>query len=228
MQIELVAPRKFVWFVLIALLTGLMAFTVSRWWAVGTVGASSGAEQESATPAITALPTMTPTLIPILPTATPTPAPLLIPAGGGKIFACRLPAEFGVVTSRYGEPRGDVVHHGIDYGCPRDIKDVRVLSPMNGRVSFVGNLGELGNAIIIENGGWRVLLGHLAFWGVSEGTEVKPGDVLGICGSTGNSSGPHVHMEVQVWNDPWYWQTVPPQNLPGAEACEWESLKQLP
>ncbi|MEW6287371.1 MAG: M23 family metallopeptidase [Chloroflexota bacterium] len=226
MQVEIVAPRKFALVALAFFLTTLITLTISRWWAVGTARASAAsfAGQQDATPTIAPLPTMTP-----LPTATPTPVPLLIPAAGGKIFACRVPAEFGVVTSKYGEPRGDnVVHRGIDYACPRDLKDVRVLSPMNGHVSFVGDLGDLGNAIIIENGGWRVILGHLAFWGVSEGQDVKPGDVVGICGSTGNSSGPHVHMEIQVWNDPWYWQTVPPQNLPGAEACEWESLKQLP
>lgn len=225
MKVEVVSPLKFAVFVadILLLLLGMGGLSlIPRSVEVAQLPPSPSPTPSHA-PSMT--PTPTPTMTATPPLATPI---LLTPLNGNtNIFACKMPAEFGVVTSRYGDERENGTRHrGIDYGCVGE--DVRVLSPMNGRVSFVGDLGKLGNAVIIENGGWRVILGHLAFWGVSEGQDVKAGDVLGICGSTGNSSGPHVHMEVQKWYDPWYWGTVRPKNLPGAEACEWESLKQLP
>lgn len=189
--------------------------------------------------AVTAMPTLTPA--PAL--FYPLPLPTLPHTGGGDApsaaantqaqvendapFACRLPLDYGRVTQRYGVETDGIVHKGVDYGCLDDHS--LVYSPMAGVIAHAGFLaGGLGNTIIVERGGWRVLLGHLAFWNRVVGDTIKAGDVVGICGNSGNSSGPHVHMEIQRWNATWGWMTVPPRNLPGAEGCVWESWQKWP
>ena len=60
-----------------------------------------------------------------------------------------------------------------------------------------------GLHVVIDHGyGYRTLYGHLSRIGVSIGERVSPGDFLGNIGSTGNSTGPHLHYEVRVGNTP--------------------------
>lgn len=60
-----------------------------------------------------------------------------------------------------------------------------------------------GLHVIVDHGyGYRTLYGHLSRIGVSLGQRVSPGDFLGNIGSTGNSTGPHLHYEVRVGNTP--------------------------
>lgn len=75
-------------------------------------------------------------------------------------------------------------------------KSVAVPSPITGRIKFAGNRGDLGNAIILEtNDGQEVVLGHFASLAVKSGQTVTRGQGLGIQGTTGNSSGIHIHIE---------------------------------
>ena len=100
------------------------------------------------------------------------------------------------VISPYGL-RGARFHGGIDivasYGTP-------VGSPGAGEVVWAGwRPGGWGNAVMVAHGdGVRSLVAHLSRVDVRVGDQVRTGDRLGLAGSTGDSSGPHVHFEVRV------------------------------
>lgn len=90
------------------------------------------------------------------------------------------------------------MHTGIDYAAPQGTK---VLAPSDGVVRFRGWKGGYGNAVILAHGnGLETLYGHLSAFisGVEEGTSVQAGDVIGLVGSTGRSTGPHLHYEVRI------------------------------
>jgi len=66
-----------------------------------------------------------------------------------------------------------------------------------------GNLVGYGNYVILQHDtGLKTLYGHLLLIGVKEGDVVKRGQLIGLVGSTGNSTGPHTHFEVRVDNSP--------------------------
>jgi murein DD-endopeptidase MepM/ murein hydrolase activator NlpD len=66
-----------------------------------------------------------------------------------------------------------------------------------------GNLVGYGNYIVIQHDtGLKTLYGHLLAIGVKEGQLVKRGQLVGLVGSTGNSTGPHTHFEVRIDNSP--------------------------
>lgn len=148
---------------------------------------------------------------------------------GNESFRCILPPQYGYLTDWYGTARdGGYIHSGIDYGCYW--RPVPVYTPMGGKVVYAGwsEVGY-GNLVIIENGNFRVFLAHNSEMIVQENDEVDAGDPIGLCGSTGNSTGPHVHFEVRIWNETEQrWTPVDPNavTLPGQEAyCDWYALK---
>lgn len=110
----------------------------------------------------------------------------------------------GKITSPYGKRSqptagASTSHKGIDigatYGSP-------VKAPANGKVVSCGVLGGYGNYILLDNGiinGKRVtsLYGHLQSIGVEARQVVGKGSVIGTVGSTGISTGPHLHFEVR-------------------------------
>lgn len=101
----------------------------------------------------------------------------------------------GSITSPYGK-RGRDYHEGIDigasYGSP-------VAASNSGVVVFAGRNGAYGNLIIIDHGGGiQTYYAHLSKIMVSEGQRVEKGSVIGRVGSTGRSTGPHLHFEVRV------------------------------
>lgn len=56
-----------------------------------------------------------------------------------------------------------------------------------------------GNHATVDNGdGFVTLYGHMSGFAAVDGQKVKAGDVIGYMGSTGNSSGPHLHLEVRI------------------------------
>ena len=92
------------------------------------------------------------------------------------------------------------LHPGVDlvqsYGS--EIKATAL-----GRVIHAGPMGGYGNAVDIDHGNGIVTrYGHMAEVLASEGQEVKAGDVIGRVGSTGRSTGPHLHYEVRVDGEP--------------------------
>jgi len=107
----------------------------------------------------------------------------------------------GPITSPFGmraDPFGHGFrkHSGIDIGAPMS---ATITAAAAGRVIMAHWYGGYGNAIIIDHGGkTSTLYGHCSQIFVSEGQDVQRGQAIGAVGSTGNSTGPHLHFEVRV------------------------------
>ena len=87
-------------------------------------------------------------------------------------------------------------HQGLDLVAPIGTK---VVAPADGIVTRVGQSGGFGNSIFISHGyGIISRFGHLSAYNVKVGQRVKRGDVIGMVGSTGRSTGPHLHYELLV------------------------------
>jgi murein DD-endopeptidase MepM/ murein hydrolase activator NlpD len=87
-------------------------------------------------------------------------------------------------------------HQGLDLVAPIGTK---VVAPADGIVTKVGQSGGFGNSIFVSHGyGIITRYGHLSGFNVKIGQRVKRGDVIGMVGSTGRSTGPHLHYELLV------------------------------
>ena len=106
------------------------------------------------------------------------------------------------ITSYYGTREHPIegiikLHQGIDigsagFGAP-------VVSAADGVVTYAGELGSYGNCVMVYHGnGLTTLYGHGQKILTKVGAEVKQGDVIMEVGSTGNSTGPHLHFEVRI------------------------------
>jgi len=85
-------------------------------------------------------------------------------------------------------------HEGIDIATAYGTK---IIAPAAGRVIKVGWQNGYGNMVVLDHGyGLETRYAHMSRWAVREGQSVKRGDVLGYVGSTGLSTGPHLHYEV--------------------------------
>ena len=88
-------------------------------------------------------------------------------------------------------------HMGIDYAAPTGTP---VFSVANGKIAYLGYNGAFGNLIIVEHpGNYRTYYAHLSNYNVelSVGNDVRRGLEIGYVGSTGRSSGPHLHYELR-------------------------------
>lgn len=110
------------------------------------------------------------------------------------------PINRGSITSRYGS-RADPFtgdpsfHNGIDIGAP---VGTAVHAARDGTVAEVGENATLGNYLVVTHpGGWQSVYGHLSTVAVAAGATVATGAVIGEVGSTGRSTGPHLHFEVR-------------------------------
>ncbi|MEM8876799.1 MAG: M23 family metallopeptidase [Pseudomonadota bacterium] len=104
------------------------------------------------------------------------------------------------ITSRFG-PRRDpftgrkAMHQGIDF---RAVRGTPVLAAGAGKVIEAGRRGGYGKLVVINHGnGLSTRYGHLHRLSVSVGDTVEAGDTIGGVGSTGRSTGPHLHYEVR-------------------------------
>lgn len=111
----------------------------------------------------------------------------------------------GSVTSNYGWRTHPILgtrrmHTGIDIGAS---SGTSIKAADNGAVIFAGWLGAYGNAVVIDHGGGlSTLYGHMSSIGVGEGAVVSQGQSIGRVGSTGWSTGPHLHFEVRQGGEP--------------------------
>lgn len=93
-------------------------------------------------------------------------------------------------------------HLGIDYAAPRGTP---IKSIGDGVVIHCGKKGGYGNAVVVRyNRKYKALYGHMRNFakGLHKGSHVKKGQVIGYVGSTGWSTGPHLHFEVYVYGIP--------------------------
>ena len=109
------------------------------------------------------------------------------------------------ITSEYGYRIHPILktkrmHTGIDIGAPAGTS---IKAVADGTVIFAGWLGAYGNATVIDHGGGiSSMYAHQSSILVKENQDVKKGDVIGKVGSTGWSTGPHLHFEVRKDGDP--------------------------
>ncbi|MEW5845204.1 MAG: M23 family metallopeptidase [Bacteroidota bacterium] len=106
----------------------------------------------------------------------------------------KITSPFGVrIHPTLGRP---IKHNGIDFGSGRGAE---VFAASSGKVVLAQYNGTYGNYIIIEhNNGTSSVYAHLERITVTRGNPVKKGEVIGYTGSTGRSSGPHLHYEVRI------------------------------
>ena len=88
-------------------------------------------------------------------------------------------------------------HNGIDIRAPHGNN---VVAAEGGTVIFAGWMNGMGNTVIINHGSISTLYGHHSRNLVTTGQTVSAGDVIARIGSTGHSTGPHLHFEVHVGN----------------------------
>ena len=111
----------------------------------------------------------------------------------------------GAISSAFG-PRihpihgYSLMHNGIDMNAG---SGQAIVSAASGTVIFAGVKGGYGNTIMVDHGGGMVTLyAHQSKFAVSTGQSVKRGQTIGYVGSTGVSTGPHLHFEVRVGGNP--------------------------
>ena len=118
--------------------------------------------------------------------------PLGLPHGGN------LSSEYGYRKNPFGGYKGEF-HPGID--LKGDLGE-NVYATASGIVLRSDWYNGYGNAIVIDHGfGLTTLYGHLTRVNVVPGQQVKAGDIIGYLGSTGRSTGPHVHYEIRKNGD---------------------------
>lgn len=109
---------------------------------------------------------------------------------GGLVWPVR-----GRLTSGYGRRWGRL-HAGIDIAAP---KGTPIKAAKAGTVVFAGRMSGYGNVVIIDHGGgFSTLYGHQSRLGTRRGARVSQGQVIGYVGSTGHSTGNHLHLETRV------------------------------
>jgi murein DD-endopeptidase MepM/ murein hydrolase activator NlpD len=102
------------------------------------------------------------------------------------------PVKKAKITSKFGKRWGRN-HNGIDITS----SDRTILAADTGKVVFAGEKNGYGKTVIIDHqNGYETLYAHLSKISVSKGDIVEKGDKIGVMGSTGNSTGVHLHFEV--------------------------------
>ncbi len=136
------------------------------------------------------------------------------PAGNGGYYTpaglsmrkafLRSPVDFYRISSRFQRERLNPVLHirrphlGVDYAAPTGTP---IKAAGDGKIIFRGRKGGYGNVIVIQHTGvYRTLYGHMSRFrgGLSVGSQVRQGQVIGYVGMTGLATGPHLHYEFLV------------------------------
>ncbi|WP_051962825.1 peptidoglycan DD-metalloendopeptidase family protein [Mesoaciditoga lauensis] len=112
---------------------------------------------------------------------------------------------FGEITSPYGWRINPITHKkefhaGVDIGAP---EGTPVFSAIRGVVTYAGWYGGYGNMIQIFDGHMLTRYGHLSKIDCYVGEHVKQGMLIGRIGSTGLSTGPHLHFEIRIKGTPY-------------------------
>ncbi len=140
--------------------------------------------------------------------------PLTIPATITSLFGWRIHPITG--TPRF--------HAGTDFGADLGTP---VLAAYSGNVAIADTIGGYGLTVVLDHQkfGEQTLYAHLSEIFVKPGEAVEQGTVIGLVGSTGNSTGPHLHFEVRQLTDKGWVATDPGIQIEGAFAQLVESLR---
>jgi murein DD-endopeptidase MepM/ murein hydrolase activator NlpD len=112
-----------------------------------------------------------------------------------------MPADLARMTSSFGYRRDPftgeaALHSGLDFGGRHGDP---IHAAADGKVTYVGNKAGYGKVVEITHGnGLLTRYAHMSAWNARVGQEVEAGDLIGAIGSTGRSTGPHLHFEVRI------------------------------
>lgn len=145
----------------------------------------------------------------------------------------RTPLDAARISSGFGMRRHPILgysrmHQGVDFAAPTGTP---VYAAGEGRIAFAGTRGGYGTTVIINHtGGISTLYAHLSAIqrGLRPGSLVRQGQVIGRVGSTGMSTGPHLHFEVRRRDqpvNPAVAQMMPPPRLAGAELAAFQRTR---
>jgi murein DD-endopeptidase MepM/ murein hydrolase activator NlpD len=136
----------------------------------------------------------------------------------------RMPIPYARLSSSFGARRHPVLgrmrmHKGVDYAAG---SGTPIQAAGDARVQSVGWQGGYGKAVVLDHGrGYTTLYGHMSrFSNIRPGQRIAQGTVIGYVGSTGMSTGPHLHYEFRingVHRNPLAVTLPPPEPLRGAE-----------
>ncbi|TDK29231.1 M23 family metallopeptidase [Luteimonas terrae] len=114
----------------------------------------------------------------------------------------RMPIQYARLSSRFGNRRHPVLgtsrmHKGVDYAAPTGTP---IMAAGDARVQFRGVQGGYGNTVVLDHGrGHTTLYAHMSRFGnVRQGQRIAQGTIIGYVGTTGMSTGPHLHYEFRV------------------------------
>lgn len=108
----------------------------------------------------------------------------------------------GVITSRFAaiENVRSGAHTGLDIGAQ---SGTPIKAVADGTIKYAAPMGTYGNLVIVEHGnGIETYYAHCSRILVSVGQKVSSGDTIALVGSTGNSTGPHLHLEIRINGQP--------------------------
>jgi len=127
----------------------------------------------------------------------------LLPGEGDTKWG--MPCKYSYVSSRFGDREdpiygGEDYHRGIDLAAPRG---TRIYASRAGEVVYAGwDSSGGGNYVSIDHGdGYKTQYLHMESISVKEGQTVKKGQLIGYVGTTGASTGYHLHFAVRKWNE---------------------------
>lgn len=131
------------------------------------------------------------------------------PTGQNMVKAfLRAPLNYQRITSSFNPKRRHPIlhilrpHYGVDFGAPRGTP---IEAAGDGRISYLGYKGGYGKYIRIRhNQKYATCYGHMSKFakGLKRNSWVKQGQIIGYVGSTGLSTGPHLHYEFRIYNKP--------------------------
>ncbi len=115
-----------------------------------------------------------------------------------KVPDLKFPVDGGILSSAFGYRRG-IFHSGLDIAA---CKGEPIKACANGQVLFTGSrkgYRSYGQTVMLEHGdGVCTYYAHMSRILVRRGQKIRTGDVVGLVGSTGRSTSPHLHLEVRV------------------------------
>ncbi len=178
----------------IFLTTSLLVFTVTLGWGQAerqrAQASMPGIGGDVAEPVVVAPPSQLTRAQPISRSGVSRPAPLGAQLGEAFVWPVLAPvsSSFGI---RDGRP-----HRGVDLAANHGDS---IRAAMSGTVVVAGALKGYGQTVILEHpGGFRTLYAHSSVLQVSVGQHVKQGQLIARVGSTGESTGPHLHFEIMM------------------------------